>query len=93
MEWWKTVTIIDFLAMSVGILGLFIGFSALIRHLSVIEIFYYPFLRLFCVIRRMNTENDESQSGKYVKIERDPNETSNDTKTEHIQWVTENVVK
>lgn len=53
----EAVTIVDFLAMCGGVLGLFIGFSAL----SSIELIYYPTLRLFCMVRRMNAENDEEQ--------------------------------
>lgn len=53
----ETVTIIDFLATSGGILGLFMGFSVL----SIIEFIYYPTLRLFRMIWRMKTDKDEDE--------------------------------
>ena len=61
----ERVTVIDFLAMCGGILGLFIGFSAL----SAIELIYYPFLRLFWMIRRMKEENDKEKSDQREKKE------------------------
>lgn len=60
MERTERYTVTDFLAVCGGILGLFIGFSAL----SFIELIYYPFLRLFWTVRRMRTEDNEKQSNQ-----------------------------
>ena len=73
MERVERVSVTDFLATCGGILGLFIGFSAM----SVIELIYYPFLRLFWMIRRMKEENDKEQSGQRANNS-NPNETSKD---------------
>ena len=71
MERVETVTVTDFLAMCGGVLGLFMGFSAL----SFIELIYYPFLRLFWMIQRMKEENEREQSDQR-KNNSNPNETS-----------------
>ena len=68
----ETVTVVDFLAMCGGVLGLFMGFSAV----TVVELIYYPFLRLFWMIRRLKTENDEQKSKEGAKAD---SETSIDT--------------
>lgn len=46
-------TFTDFLAICGGLLGLFLGISAL----SIIEIIYYMSLRLFWTIRRLRSEH------------------------------------
>lgn len=48
----------DYLAICGGLLGLFLGFSAL----SVFELFYYFTLRLFWRIYRLRTQNDATAS-------------------------------
>lgn len=65
MKRMETVTISEFLAICGGILGLFMGFSAL----SVIELVYYPTLRLFWMIQRMKTENDKAESNERANTE------------------------
>ena len=59
----ETMTVVDFLAICGGIFGLFMGFSVL----SIIELVYYPFLRLFCMVRRMKEEEDEKRSDQPTK--------------------------
>ena len=78
MERVETVTVSDFLAMCGGTVGLFIGFSAL----SVVELIYYPFLRLFWMVQRMKTEKDEKEANKDTANKTVPDETQMDTENQ-----------
>ena len=73
MERVERYTVSDFLAVCGGILGLFIGFSAL----SFIELIYYPFLRLYWMVWRMRKEDNEQQSNQNAK-DAAPKDTSID---------------
>ena len=66
------VTVADFLAMSGGILGLFMGFSAL----SSIELIYYPSLRLYWNVRRLNAEKEKEKSDQRENSDK-PNDSEN----------------
>lgn len=74
----ETVTISDFLAFCGGILGLFMGFSAL----SVIEIIYYPLLRLYWMYQRLKTEKEEKKPDESANTAKEkPSEINNGGKS------------
>ncbi|KAG5682311.1 hypothetical protein PVAND_011670 [Polypedilum vanderplanki] len=51
---------VDFLANCGGLLGLFVGVSVL----SIVEIFYYFILRLACIMRNPDIDNEDKTDGE-----------------------------
>ncbi|XP_055308679.1 pickpocket protein 28-like isoform X2 [Sitodiplosis mosellana] len=75
----ETYTIGDFLSICGGLLGLFLGVSAI----SVIELIYYATLRLFWTIRYSRTENTEKPS----KQTSHDDQIDQNTKNREVKWI------